>query len=130
MDANLPNQDPARSVDPIDADASEIDARSPEAAEQIEELAVHASALGREPIDTGDGQPDNAAVTNTRTKHDEAQWSQPTGAGQEDASKHEADEGEPPDEMAEADTANGERSFEDESASDTERRYGKDESPT
>ena len=35
--------------DPIDLEAAEIDARSPEAAEQIEELIEHAETDGRHP---------------------------------------------------------------------------------
>jgi len=35
--------------DPIDEEAAEIDARSPDAAEKIEELIEDAEALGREP---------------------------------------------------------------------------------
>ena len=34
--------------DPVDEEAAEIDARSPEAAEQIEELKEDAEALGRD----------------------------------------------------------------------------------
>jgi hypothetical protein len=35
-------------VDPIDRDAAQIDARSEDAPEQIEELVEHARALGRD----------------------------------------------------------------------------------
>lgn len=35
-------------ADPIDEEAAEIDARAPEAAEQIEELVEHAQDLGRD----------------------------------------------------------------------------------
>ena len=35
--------------DPVDRDAAGIDARSPDAPEQIEELIEHAEELGREP---------------------------------------------------------------------------------
>jgi hypothetical protein len=38
-----------RDTDPLDADAAEIDARSPEAAADIEELIEHSEDLGREP---------------------------------------------------------------------------------
>jgi hypothetical protein len=61
-------------VDPIDAEAATIDARSEDAAEQIEELAEHANDLKRNPqgpvspTDVGDAQPDNAAVTNVDAK--------------------------------------------------------------
>ena len=40
--------DPHRTPDPIDEEAAEIDARSPDAPEQIEDLVKHADALGRE----------------------------------------------------------------------------------
>ena len=40
--------------DPIDEEAAEIDARSPDAPEQIEELVKHADALGREANLPGD----------------------------------------------------------------------------
>jgi hypothetical protein len=39
------NQEP----DPLDEDAAEIDARSPDAAEDIEELIEHAEEMGRDP---------------------------------------------------------------------------------
>jgi hypothetical protein len=61
-------------VDPIDAEAATIDARSEDAAEQIEELVEHADDLNRNtqvpvsPTDVGDGQPDNAAVSNVDAK--------------------------------------------------------------
>jgi hypothetical protein len=61
-------------VDPIDAEAATIDARSEDAAEQIEELVDHAEELKRNPqgpvspTDVGDGQPDNAAVSNVDAK--------------------------------------------------------------
>jgi hypothetical protein len=38
-----------RQPDPLDKDAAEIDARSPEAAEEIEELLEHSEELGRDP---------------------------------------------------------------------------------
>lgn len=37
-----------QTTDPIDADAAEIDARSPDAAEEIEELVEEADDLGRD----------------------------------------------------------------------------------
>jgi hypothetical protein len=40
--------------DPIDVEAAEIDARSPDAPEQIEELVEHAEALGRDAELPGD----------------------------------------------------------------------------
>jgi hypothetical protein len=61
-------------VDPIDAEAATIDARSEDAAEQIEELVEHAEELSRNPqvpvspTDVGDAQPDNAAVSNVDAK--------------------------------------------------------------
>jgi hypothetical protein len=50
--------------DPLDEDAAEIDARSPEAAEEIEELIEHSEELGRDPVQevdpdaTSEGDPD------------------------------------------------------------------------
>jgi hypothetical protein len=41
--------DTNREPDPLDEDAAEIDARSPEAAEDIEELIEHSEDLGRDP---------------------------------------------------------------------------------
>ncbi len=40
--------------DPIDEEAAEIDARSPDAPEQIEELVKHADSLGRDASLPGD----------------------------------------------------------------------------
>ena len=40
--------------DPIDEEAAEIDARSPDAPEQIEELVKHSDSLGREANLPGD----------------------------------------------------------------------------
>lgn len=40
--------DSPEAVDPIDEEAAEIDARSPDAAEQIAELIEHADDLGRD----------------------------------------------------------------------------------
>lgn len=40
--------DPPSTPDPIDEEAAEIDARSPDAPEQIEQLVEHAVAIGRE----------------------------------------------------------------------------------
>ena len=40
--------------DPIDTEAAEIDARSPNAEEQIEELVEHAKELGRDAELSGD----------------------------------------------------------------------------
>jgi hypothetical protein len=63
-----------KQVDPIDAEAATIDARSEDAAEQIEELVEHADDLKRNPqgpvspTDVGDAQPDNAAVSNVDAK--------------------------------------------------------------
>jgi hypothetical protein len=97
----------SKSADSIDIEAAEIDARSPEAAEQIEELTDHAAPMAREPLDTVDGQPDNSAVSNPAAKHAEAQESQPPGAGEKsDPSTNE--DNDLPDEMTSADTANGE----------------------
>ena len=51
------------SPDPLDTEAAEIDARDPDAAEEIEELVEHAEDLGRgpdQPLDpdaTEGGQP-------------------------------------------------------------------------
>jgi hypothetical protein len=42
-------EDSNRETDPLDEDAAEIDARSPEAAEHIEELIEHSEDLGRDP---------------------------------------------------------------------------------
>ena len=42
-----PTAEPEPDVDPIDEEAAEIDARSPMAAEQIEELKEHAEEEGR-----------------------------------------------------------------------------------
>lgn len=42
-----PTDSPEPDVDPIDEEAAEIDARSPLAAEQIEELKEHAEDEGR-----------------------------------------------------------------------------------
>ena len=44
-------------VDPVDVAAADIDARSPDAAEQIEEVAEVAQDIGREadPDDPGEG---------------------------------------------------------------------------
>ncbi len=61
-------------VDPIDAEAATIDARSEDAAQQIERLVEHAEDLGQNsqgpvsPTDVGDAQPDNAAVSNVDAK--------------------------------------------------------------
>jgi hypothetical protein len=41
--------DSNRQPDPLDEDAAEIDARSPDAAEEIEELLEHSEELGRDP---------------------------------------------------------------------------------
>jgi hypothetical protein len=40
---------PDPSPDPIDVEAAEIDARSPDAPEEIAELIEHAEDLGRDP---------------------------------------------------------------------------------
>ena len=46
---DTPGRDnPGDDADPIDEEAAEIDARSPDAAEQIEELVEHAEELGRD----------------------------------------------------------------------------------
>jgi hypothetical protein len=47
MTATQPTDPPEADVDPIDEEAAEIDARSPIAAEQIEELKEHAVDEGR-----------------------------------------------------------------------------------
>ncbi|HEY5875813.1 MAG TPA: hypothetical protein VIT64_10945 [Ilumatobacteraceae bacterium] len=47
MTATEPTDPPEADVDPIDEEAAEIDARSPIAAEQIEELKEHAVDEGR-----------------------------------------------------------------------------------
>lgn len=49
------NQEP----DPLDEEAAEIDPRSPEAPEDIEELIEHAEELGRDPDQevTGEREP-------------------------------------------------------------------------
>lgn len=51
-------------VDPIDVEAAEIDARSPEAPEMIEELEEHAAELGRQVETPGDPylEPPNSTV--------------------------------------------------------------------
>lgn len=43
------NFDSSPEPDPLDEHAAEIDARSPEATEEIEELIEHAEQLGRDP---------------------------------------------------------------------------------
>ena len=42
-------EDSSHEPDPLDEDAAEIDARSPEAAEEIEDLLEHSEELGRDP---------------------------------------------------------------------------------
>jgi hypothetical protein len=43
--------------DPVDAEAAEIDPRSPEAAEDIEELIEHSEELGRQPSQEVESDP-------------------------------------------------------------------------
>ena len=48
------NQEP----DPLDVEAADIDARSPEAPEDIDELIEHAEELGRDPDQDITADPD------------------------------------------------------------------------
>ncbi len=48
MEPSDDQDQPEREPDPVDEAAAEIDARSPEAPEQIEELKDFAESLGRE----------------------------------------------------------------------------------
>ena len=48
------NQEP----DPLDEEAAEIDPRSPEAPEDIEELIEHSEELGRDPDQEVTGKPE------------------------------------------------------------------------
>ncbi|MEO7399120.1 MAG: hypothetical protein ABIW84_11190 [Ilumatobacteraceae bacterium] len=48
-DTPLPTGPSSPDADPLDEEAATIDARSPEAADQIEHLAEHAERLGRDP---------------------------------------------------------------------------------
>jgi hypothetical protein len=50
------------SADALDEEAAEIDARSPDAPEEIAELIEHADELGREPDQEIDPKQDNRSV--------------------------------------------------------------------
>lgn len=54
-----PEQNPAE-PDPLDREAAEIDPRSDEAAEEIEDLIEHADDLGRDPDQEVTTDPDAA----------------------------------------------------------------------
>ena len=54
---------PTAEPDPLDRDAAEIDARSPDAPEQIEALIDHAEELGRDPEAEVDTDAERGAAT-------------------------------------------------------------------
>ena len=70
MDDNAALPDPTitddgTAADPIDVEAAEIDARSPDAPEQIAELIEDAEQLGRDTT-TADPTPDTDTTTDAR----------------------------------------------------------------